>query len=67
MCDFALSDSACLRKGIMWKKSIDTKGVSWEERFLVLTSERLLISKINDLEVTCTSKICIWCMQTLQH
>ena len=29
---------------------MDTKGVSWEERFLMLTPTRLLISKVDDPE-----------------
>jgi len=45
-----VTDSAqgVLRTGVMMKKSIDTNGVSWEPRFLSLTDERLLISKIGN-------------------
>ena len=35
----------------MFKKSIDTKGVSWDERLLALTHERLLISKVGERRV----------------
>ena len=38
----------CLRTGIMSKKSMDTKGVTFEERYLALVEDRLLISKIDD-------------------
>ena len=35
------------REGVLEKKSIDTKsGITWEERFLALTHDRLLIAKV---------------------
>jgi len=40
--------SECLRTGIMCKKSMDTKGVAFEERYLALVEDRLLISKVDD-------------------
>ena len=34
------------REGVVKKKSIDTKaGVTWEDRTLVLTADRLLVAK----------------------
>jgi len=38
----------CIRTGVMQKKSIDTRGVLWEDRYLALTRDRLLISKVED-------------------
>ena len=38
------------RESLMQKKFIDTKaGVTWEDRVLVLISDRLLIAKVSEL------------------
>jgi hypothetical protein len=39
------------REGVLEKKSMDTKsGITWEERFLALTHDRLLIAKVKCTE-----------------
>ena len=44
------NERQCLRIGILSKKSIDTKGVAWLKRLLMLTDDMLLFSRVDDPE-----------------
>ena len=55
-----LPHHAVTREGVMLKKSIDAKaGVTWEERVLLLTHDRLLIAKVRSNLLVSTDKTII--------
>ena len=59
----APAPNECLRVGILQQKNLDTKGVVWFERLVMLTSERIYICKKDKSSASsekCTPDNSIW-------